>query len=119
MDDFDSDDDFSIEASSSESENSENHSEDDDDYSGSELNDPFESDDDLRGCCHWSKEQPICETIDSQNGNGNTLGKPSQVFQDDTTPANIVELVLNDEFLDICLEATNEHARNDQEFQTK
>ncbi len=55
----------------------------------------------------------------SRDGNGDTLGKPSRVFPNDTTSSYIVELVLDDYFLDICLEAIHDHARNDQEFQNQ
>ena len=77
--------------------------------------DGVESDDDLRECCHWSTEQVTFETIES-NPNCDEYRKPARTFPDDKTQANILELVLDTEFQDICIDATNEHAEHDDEY---
>ncbi len=57
LDDINHDDNLSIETSFGESANSHNHSDEEEYDSDSEVNNSFESDDDLQGCCHRSKQQ--------------------------------------------------------------
>ena len=44
------------------------------------------------------------------------FGKPSSELDSDANPHNLVELVIHDSFLDLCIEATNEHAAEDASF---
>ncbi len=91
-------------------------SEDDaDDSSMFEPSQGIESDDDMNGCCHWSKEQNDYESI-SKNPNCPMYGKPTVSFADDTKPVEIVEMILKEEFIDKCIDSTNEHARDDVNF---
>ena len=46
-------------------------------------------------------------------------GKPSQRFPDNYKPHDLVEAVLDNAYLDMCITATNEHAAEDAEFQKR
>ena len=46
-------------------------------------------------------------------------GKPSQRLSDNCKPHDLVEAVLDDAYLDICITATNKHATEGAEFQKR
>ena len=76
-----------------------------------------ESDDDKSGCCHWSKIKHFDMNRKIQADAASTeYGKPSSSIDRDSRPHDLVELVINDTFLDLCIDATNEHAVNDDSF---
>ena len=76
-----------------------------------------ESDDDESGCCHWSKIKHFDMNRKIQaDAASPEYGKPSSSIDRDSRPHDLVELVINDTFLDLCIDATNEHAVNDDSF---
>ena len=80
----------------------------------------IESDDDGRGCCHWSGTARVefQDTIEPL-GNIPEYGKPAVAFPDDAKPHNVVESIMDDQFIIICIESTNEHGARDPEFMQK
>ena len=78
--------------------------------------DGVESDDDDGGCCHWSTKQLARSSIIQAQTGSPEFGKPSSELDSDANPHNLVELVIDDSFLDLCIEATNEHAAEDASF---
>ena len=46
----------------------------------------------------------------------NEYGTPETVFKDETKPHEIIERIMNDEFIKICIDATNEQGASDQRF---
>ena len=76
-----------------------------------------ESDDDESGCCHWSKIKHFDMNRKIQaDAASPEYGKQSSSIDRDSRPHDLVELVINDTFLDLCIDATNEHAVNDDSF---
>ena len=78
--------------------------------------DGVESDDDEGGCCHWSTKQLARSSIIQAQAGSLEFGKPSSELDSDANPHNLVELVIDDSFLDLCIEATNEHGAEDASF---
>ena len=78
-----------------------------------------ESDHNSGKCCHWSKQRDsVPDAIKAVPG-APEQGKPSQRFPDNYKPDDLVEAVLDDVYLDMCITATNEHAAKDTEFQKR
>ena len=78
----------------------------------------MESDDDEGGCCHWSKENHSDLNTNIQVHSASPeYGKPSVELEVNSRPHDLVELAVDDNFIDISIEATNEHAANDRSFQ--
>eukprot|EP00794_Sanderia_malayensis_P004514 gene4514-biopygen3674 len=76
-----------------------------------------ESDDDDNGCCYWSKNADIqSQNTLSPNEDIPEFGKPKIVFQNDAKPHDVVESIMDDEFVLMCIESTNEHRENDPQF---
>lgn len=80
----------------------------------------IESDDDDRGCCHWSRTadiefQDTIEPLDEIP----EYGKPAVAFPDDAKPHNVVESIMDDQFIIMCIESTNEHGANDPKYMQK
>ena len=69
-----------------------------------------ESDDDYGKCCHWSKQRDSVPGVIKAVPGTPEQGKPSQRFPDNYKPHDLVETVLDDAYLDMCIAATNEHA---------
>ena len=109
-DESNSSDAFSSESSSEEESDIEV---DDDSYNP----DGIDSDDDGQGCCHWSTE-PGLDTQDTLKPDEslNEYGTPETVFEDETKPHEIIERIMDDEFIKICIDATNEHGASDQRY---
>ena len=78
--------------------------------------DGVESDDDEGGCCHWSTKQLAGSSIIQAQAGFPEFGKPSSELDSDANPHNLVELVIDDSFLDLCIKATNEHAAEGASF---
>ena len=81
-----------------------------DDYS---PEDGAESDDDTKKYCHWSKTQNNCTKIDLTDEIA-PHGSLGVLLPNDTTPANIAERVLDDNFIDMAINCTNSHGQGDQ-----
>ena len=82
--------------------------------------DGVESEDDEAGCCHWSTEPDVA----NQNALQPELyleeyGRPQTIFGDDTKPHTIIESIMDEEFIKMCIDATNEHGFSDQRYQEK
>ena len=79
-----------------------------------------DSDDDNRKCCHWSKcaDNQYQHTL-SPNESISEYGKPKVAFDNDAKPHDIVESIMDDEFVVMCIESTNEHSGNDPQFLEK
>ena len=79
----------------------------------------IDSDDDRSGEHHWSRQQTeeafvgLDPLICSED---NILGSPSMRFIDNATPAHLLGHIFNDNFLNVCVEATWEYGHNDPEF---
>ena len=71
------------------------------------------SDDDTHGCCHWSKTRSSEPNRIEPLPGIPEFGKPVPLFNDSYEGNDIVEHVIDDPFLDICIDAINEHAKND------
>ncbi len=73
-----------------------------------------ESDDDDRGCCHWSRTpyigfQDTIKPVDDIP----EYGGPAVEFPDDANLHNVVESKMDDEFNIRCIESTNQHGSKD------
>ena len=78
-----------------------------------------ESDDDSGKCCHWSKQRgSVPGAIKTVSGTPEQR-KHSQTFPDNYKPHDLVETVLDDAYLDMCIAATNEHSTEDSVFQKR
>ena len=64
----------------------------------------IESDDDNDGCCHWSTTQEDQETVALDTEENYHYGKNATAFDDGTSPGDIVLQILNDEWVDICID---------------
>ena len=69
-----------------------------------------ESDDDSGKGCHWSKQCDSVPGVIEAVPDTPEQGKPSQRFPDNYKPHDLVETVLDDAYLDMCIAATSEHA---------
>jgi hypothetical protein len=76
----------------------------------------IESDDDNDGCCHWSTTQEDQEIVALDTEENFHHGKNTTAFDDGTSPGNIVIQILNDEWIDLCIDATDEYGRNDAKY---
>ena len=90
----------------------EDASEVDYDSDSSNVYDPegISSDDDADCCCHWSKTRN--DNIDDFNMINQSIPEYGHVtvpFAEDTKPNDIVEQIMDDEFILNCIDATNEH----------
>ena len=72
-----------------------------------------ENDEDSNSCCCWSTKREIPANQINTDLDLDEFGRCPVVFEDDLKPHNIVELISNDRFLDLCIEATNAHEKND------
>ena len=90
------------------------------DSNSSDSHDPegISSDDDVDGCCHWSRKKQSNPDDDFNmiNQNISEYGYVTVPFDADTKPNNIVEHIVDDEFILKCIDATNEHGESDQKF---
>ena len=90
------------------------------DSNSSDSYDPegISSDDDVDGCCHWSRKKQSNPDDDFNmiNQNISEYGHVTVPFDADTKPNNIVEHIMDDEFILKCIDATNEHGESDQKF---
>ncbi len=69
-----------------------------------------ESDEDEQNCCHWStKKDDESETDYFENENMVDFGCPALNFDDDAKPNDIVERIMDERFMRMCIDATNEH----------
>lgn len=107
------------------SSSSEDESEQESDFEAAESEpsynpDGIESDDDERGCCHWSEESSfnVQNTI-APDESLQEFGTPSTLFPDETKPHEIVEAIMDEEFILNAIEATNEHGSTDPLFVEK
>ena len=75
-----------------------------------------ESDDDARGCCHWSKLREIPPNQITPDDYLDDFGICSFNFDEDSKPHDVAEHIINDTFLDICIDATNAHGSNDPDY---
>lgn len=79
-----------------------------------------ESDDDKQNCCHWStKKDDESETDHFENENMVDFGCPALNFDDDTKPNDIVERIIDERFMLMCIDATNEHGQSDPKYLEK
>ena len=86
-----------------------------------EEHDPHgaESDDDANECCHWSTSKEVpADQIQLEAGIPVYGGCLSE-FDEDFKPHNVVELMIDEKFLDGCIDATNAHGANDPNFLPK
>ena len=60
-----------------------------------------ESDEESNGCCHWSTKREIPPYQINTDADLDEFGRYPVVFEDDLKPHNIVELIINDRFLDL------------------
>ena len=78
-----------------------------------------ESDDDANECCHWSTSKEVpADQIQLEAGIPVYGGCLSE-FDEDFKPHNVVELMIDEKFLDGCIDATNAHGANDPNFLSK
>ena len=76
------------------------------------------SDDDVDGCCHWSttKSNNLDDDLNMINQNIPQYGHVTIPFDAGTKPHDVIEHIMDDEFILKCIDATNEHGKNDQKF---
>eukprot|EP00794_Sanderia_malayensis_P000684 gene684-biopygen1109 len=79
------------------------------------------SDDDTDGCCYLSttKNDHLDDTSSFVNQNIPDYGHVTVPFDEDTKPRDIVEAVMDEEFILNCIGATNEHREHDHNFVEK
>ena len=78
-----------------------------------------ESDDDANECCHWSTSKEVpADQIQLEAGIPVYGGCLSE-FDGDFKPHNVVELMIDEKFLDGCIDTTNAHGANDPNFLSK
>ena len=78
-----------------------------------------ESDDDSVKCWHWSKQCDPAPGVIKAVSVMLEHGKPSQRFPDNCKSHNLIEAVLDNAYLDMCITAKNEHDMEHAEFQKK
>ena len=86
-----------------------------------EIHDPegADSDDDAPGCCHWStKNENQPDQISPVDGL-DEFGTFSVNFDYEFAPHDVVELIIDDEFLDKCIDATNAHGADDINYMSR
>ena len=86
-----------------------------------EIHDPegADSDDDAPGCCHWStKNENQPDQISPVDGL-DEFGTCSVNFDYEFAPHDVVELIIDDEFLDKCIDATNAHGADDINYMSR
>ena len=71
------------------------------------------SDDDSSNCSHWSRTQKNHNKI-NLNAGITPCGSPDVVLPDYTTPADLAERELNDNFIDHINNCTNIHGQTDR-----
>ena len=72
-----------------------------------------ESDEDSAGCCQWKTSSDAeLETI-KPSPNLSEFGTQSISFDADVQPNELVEKILDDEFINKCIDCTNAHGRDD------
>ena len=78
----------------------------------------MESDDDEGQCCHWSKENHSELNTNIQvHSTSPEYSEPLVELEVNSWTHDFVELVVDDNFIDISIEANNEHATDDKSFQ--
>ena len=105
------DDDFSYSETSSSEESDNDMVDIPDDYSPGGV----DSDDDSGNCCHWSRTQNNHNKINLNTGI-TPRGSPNVVLPEYTTPADLAERVLDDNFIDHIINCTNIHGQTDPKF---
>ena len=105
------DDDFSYSETSSSEESDNDMVDIPDDYSPEGV----DSDDDSDNCCHWSRTQNNHNKINLNTGI-TPRGSPNVVLPEYTTPADLAERVLDDNFIDHIINCTNIHSQTDPKF---
>ena len=105
------DDDFSYSETSSSEESDNDMVDIPDDYSPEGV----DSDDDSGNCCHWSRTQNNHNKINLNTGI-TPRGLPNVVLPEYTTPADLAERVLDDNFIDHIINCTNIHGQTDPKF---
>ena len=100
----------------------EDDEEDDEETEGAFLSEynpiSVESDDAEGQCCHWSKENHSDLNTNIQvHSTSPEYSKPLVKLEVNSWIHNFVELVVDDNFIDISIEANNGHAANDRSFQ--
>ena len=79
----------------------------------------IDSDDDERGCCHWfSHNQNASNTIERDECVPE-FGMPQIHFEDNTKPHVVVEMIMDNTFIETCIDATNEHGLSDPKYAEK
>ncbi len=78
--------------------------------------DGVDSDDDANGCCHWSKTEDGRQEALLPDENIPEYGKPSCDLEDGTKPHMIIEKIMDDAFIHMCIDSTNEHGSSDPNF---
>ena len=91
-------------------------SNDNDDNSEDDEYDPdgVESDEDNGGCCQWKTTTTNTEYESFEpSTNLSENGKPSISFEENILPNELVEKVLDDDFINKCIECTDSHGINE------
>ena len=71
--------------------------------------DGVESDEDSSGCCQWKTTSHEDSDPIEPSPNLSEYGKPSVTFDENIQPNELVETILDDDFIDVCIECTNAH----------
>eukprot|EP00795_Rhopilema_esculentum_P004046 gene4046-20219_t len=79
----------------------------------------IESDDDERGCCHWSSHNQNSSNTIERDESVPEFGLPQIHFEENTKPHVIVEMIMDNTFIETCIDATNEHGLSDQKYAKK
>ena len=78
-----------------------------------------ESDDDANECCHWSTSKEVPADQTQLEAGIPVYGGCLSEFDEDFKPHNVVELMIDEKFLDGCIDATNAHGASDPNFLSK
>ena len=80
----------------------------------------IQSDDDDGGCCHWSEEPSFnVQNIIAPDEGLEEYGTPLTLFPNETKPHEIIEVIMDEEFILNAIDATNEHGSTDPLFLEK
>ena len=75
--------------------------------------DGVESNEDSIGCCQWKTTSHEASDPIEPSPNLSEYGKPSVTFDENIQQNELVETILDDDFIDVCIECTNAHGIDD------
>ncbi len=80
-----------------------------------------DSDDDAEVCCHWfiTKDENFDDDMLSPDDNLSEFGYPTMEFEQDMKPSDILESIIDKEFILTGIDVTNVHDQADPNFLSK